>query len=417
MTANQLKLTRAAVDALRYSGRQQTYWDTELKGFGVSVNASCKTYLLQRSVGSRAQGSRRTVKITIGRHGVFMPDEARREARDLLSKFARGEDPRAAKRATAAKAITFRQAWEQYKQARSLGAQARVEYTRAVEKHLALWLDRPLCQINGAEVVQIYSEFSRPDRLGPSVAAKTLRIFRAIYNFAEVTNEDLPRNPADRLTKLRLWYRDRRRTGYIQPDQMAHWYRAVMQLPSDAGRDYMRLLLFTGMRRSEAASLRWEHVDFSRRIFMVPITKNGDPLVLPMSRFVCDLLKERQGKTADSDFVFPAESATGFLQEPKKWVAAVSQASGVKVTLHDLRRTFATVAETLNVGQRTIQRLLNHRPGREALTSYVVFGVEQLREPVEKIAAFIERTIEGPTVLALSEYRRLEFSKAAELKG
>lgn len=167
----------------------------------------------------------------------------------------------------------------------------------------------------------------------------------------------------------------------------------------------MQLLLFTGMRRSEAASLRWENIDFARRIFMVPVTKNGDPLLMPMSRFVFNLLKARREKTPDSEFVFPAESEKGFLREPKKWVAAVSQQSGVQVTLHDLRRTFATVAETLNVGQRTIQRLLNHRPGREALTSYVVFGVEQLREPVEKIAQFIEKAIAQPSVLSLIDYR------------
>jgi len=250
-----------------------------------------------------------------------------------------------------------------------------------------------LCQITGSDVVQLYTDMGRPTRLGLSVAAKTMRIFRAIYNFAEVANEELPRNPAYRLTKLRLWHRGRTRTDYIQPDQMPNWYDAVMNLPTDTGRDYMRLVLFTGMRRSEAASLLWENIDFGRRIFMVPITKNGDPLVMPMSRFVFDLLRERRSRIQNSDFVFPAESAKGFLQEPKKWVAQVALESGVAVTLHDLRRTFATIAETLNVGQRTIQRLLNHRPGREALTSYIVFGVEQLREPVEKIGMFLERAL------------------------
>jgi integrase len=226
-----------------------------------------------------------------------------------------------------------------------------------------------------------------------------MRIFRAIYNFAEISNEDLPRNPANRLTKLRLWHRDRRRTTYITPDRIADWYSAVMQLPTDTGRDYMRLVLFTGMRRSEAAGLLWENVDFGRKLFTVPMTKNGDPLVMPMSRFVYELLKARKEKVSGSQFVFPAESSKGFLQEPKKWVATVAAQSGVAVTLHDLRRTFATIAETLNVGQRTIQRLLNHRPGREALSHYVVFGVEQLRDPVERISQFIERAATSQSVV------------------
>jgi integrase len=169
----------------------------------------------------------------------------------------------------------------------------------------------------------------------------------------------------------------------------------------------MRLILFTGMRRSEAAGLKWANIDFTRRIFMVPVTKNGDPLVMPMSTFVFRLLKEREAHRPKSEFVFPAESTKGFLQEPKKWVAEVSRNSGVAVTLHDLRRTFATVAETLNVGQRTIQRLLNHRHGREALTSYVVFGVEQLRDPVEKIGEFLERAALNTSSIHELSKRRL----------
>lgn len=391
MADRKIKITRAAIDALKMTGKQETFWDTELRGFGICVNANCKTYLVQRTIGSRVAGSRRTVKVTIGRHGVFAPDEARREAREILAAFARGEDPRATKRALAAKSITLSEAWAQYRVARRLGRQAEKDYSRAVEKHLAKWLDRPLSQITGNEVVQLYSEFCLAGRLGPSAAAKTMRIFRAIYNFAEIANEDLPQNPANRLTKLRLWHRDRRRTGYIPPDRIAAWYAAVMNLPSDAARDYMRLVLFTGMRRSEAAGLLWENVDFARRVFIVPVTKNGDPLVMPMSKFVCDLLKHRRILVSKSKYVFPADSQKGFLQEPKKWVAAVAEETGLAITLHDLRRTFATAAETLNVGQRTIQRLLNHRPGREALSNYIVFGVEQLRDPVERIASYFTR--------------------------
>jgi integrase len=395
MPANRIKLTRSFVDTLQPEGRQTIFWDTELRGFGVCVNTSCKTYLVQRTIGSRVNGNRRTAKVVIGRHGVILPDEARRRARELLAQFARGEDPRVARRAAAAKSITLRQAWEQYKLARPLGAQAVRDYGRAVEKHLSRWLDRPISQITGTEVVQLYSEISDPNRLGPSVAAKTMRIFRAIYNFAEIANEDLPPNPAGRLTKLRMWHRDRRRTGYIQPAQLAAWHNAAMQLPSQAARDYLRLVLFTGMRRSEAAGLKWENIDFSRKILMVPITKNGDPLVLPMSSYVHDLLHARRQTVGDSEYVFPAESARGFLQEPKKWVAEVARKSGVHVTLHDLRRTFATIAESLNIGQRTIQRLLNHRPGREALTNYVVLGVEQLRDPMERVSSFIQRAAHG----------------------
>ena len=141
------------------------------------------------------------------------------------------------------------------------------------------------------------------------------------------------------------------------------------------------------MRRSEAARLRWEHIDLGARTLTVPETKNGDPLVLPLSDFVFQLLRERRGHIQASPWVFPADSRTGHLQEPKKWASAVSRSSGVQFTLHDLRRTFITVAEGLDFSAYALKRLLNHREGgRDVTAGYVVLDVERLRKPMERIS-------------------------------
>jgi hypothetical protein len=75
------------------------------------------------------------------------------------------------------------------------------------------------------------------------------------------------------------------------------------------GRDYLLLLLFSGLRRREAASLRWEDVDLTARIIRVPAvsTKAGRKLDLPMTDFVHDLLVARRalGKTK---FIFESRA-------------------------------------------------------------------------------------------------------------
>jgi integrase len=75
--------------------------------------------------------------------------------------------------------------------------------------------------------------------------------------------------------------------------------------------DYLPLLLFTGMRRGEAAALRWEDVDFSLRVIRLPAkrTKAGRKLDLSMTDIVRDLLVARQSIGRDaSGFAFPANS-------------------------------------------------------------------------------------------------------------
>ena len=288
-----IKITKAVVDQLELTaGRQVYYWDAELPGFGLYVGATAKSYFAQRTMGGRGR-NRKTVRITIGKHGIFTPEEARREARDLLNRMARGEDPRETRRLEEDQSITLREAWEQFSAMRTtLAKSTRNDYKRTLTRDLAHWLDRPLASISGSELVQEYTR-QTADR-SPSTAARNMRTFRSIYNFAMALHEHLPQNPADRLKKLRLWYRDPRRRTYIRPDQLPYWYAAVMRLENDHARDYLRLLLFTGMRRSEGLSLRWEHVDFSGLTLTVPRTKNGDPLILPLSTFLYELLHERR---------------------------------------------------------------------------------------------------------------------------
>src|SRR5262245_51299659 len=175
-----IKITNSVVDRipLVQSG-QILYWDADLSGFGLCVGATAKSYIVQRTMGGRGL-SRRTVRITIGKHGVFTPEEARREARDLLNRIARGEDPRETKRVDAARALTLRQAWQQFAATRRLRPKAQGDYRRTVERDLQIWLDRPLASITGSELVEDYVRQS--ERLGRSMAARNMRTFRAIYN-------------------------------------------------------------------------------------------------------------------------------------------------------------------------------------------------------------------------------------------
>jgi integrase len=383
-----VKITKATVDRLPFAtGGQLYYWDTDLPGFGLCVGLTAKSYVVQRTVGRRGT-NRKTLKLTIGKHGVFTAEEARKEARDLLNRMARGEDPRKSKHLAAAEVLTLQQAWDQFCKASRITERSKSDYKRSIERDFAAWLNRALAGISGGEVVEEYAR--QGERLGKSLAARNMRIFRAIYNFAMALHEQLPPNPTDRLKKLRLWYRDPRRRTYIRPDQLPAWYSGVMRMQNNHARDYLRLLLFTGMRRSEGLTLRWENVDFGSKTLTVPRTKNGDPLILPLSKFVFDLLHDRRQRYPDDEWVFPGDGPSGRIEHPKKWVYRARELSSVDFTLHDLRRTFVTVAESLDLSAYTLKRLLNHRDNeRDVTAGYIVLDVERLRTPMEKIGGHL----------------------------
>jgi integrase len=145
--------------------------------------------------------------------------------------------------------------------------------------------------------------------------------------------------------------------------------------------------LFTGLRREEAARLRWDDIDFAGKIIRLPATatKAKRKLDLPMVDFVFDILVQRRsiGKT---EFVFPADSQAGYIAEPKHPLELVREATGINVSAHDLRRTFASIAESTDISPFALKGLLNHALPGDVTSGYVIMSIDRLREPAQKVA-------------------------------
>ncbi len=80
--------------------------------------------------------------------------------------------------------------------------------------------------------------------------------------------------------------------------------------------------------------------------------------------------------------MFPAESKIGHLVEPSKAMLRVAKLSSINFTVHDLRRTFITTAESLDIPVYALKRLLNHKMANDVTAGYIVIDVERLRKPM-----------------------------------
>jgi len=99
-------------------------------------------------------------------------------------------------------------------------------------------------------------------------------------------------------------------------------------------------------------------------------------------------LKKRHA-VKESPYVFPSDSERGYLVEPRTAVKRVSELSGVTFTLHDLRRTFITIAESLDISAYALKRLLNHKDLNDVTAGYNDTNVERLRDPMQRITDYI----------------------------
>lgn len=386
-----LKLTKTVVEKLPTPEKGQVlYHDLELKGFGLCVGQQSKTYFVQRAVNGR------TVRTTIGRHGVFTTELARNEARTIIAEMVKGANPNKQKQEERIRGLRLSEVIDSYIKVKKVKLSSITidGYREIADRYLSDWLSKPLKDITREMVADKHEKLGTAN--GESTANGTMRFFRAIYNYAKVLDDKLPENPVLYLSRTKTWYKDKRRQSIIKPHQLAGWYKAVAELDNPIISDYLLLLLFTGMRKTEGMSLKWADVDFDDKSFTLRETKNGEDLVLPMSSFILKLL-ERCNKARDKDdiYVFPGKGKEKHLEEPKRAMKQVTTISSVSFILHDLRRTFVTIAESLDISAYALKYLLNHKNGGDVTGGYIIMTPERMRKPMQKITDYILEKVQA----------------------
>ena len=382
-----LKLTKKIVEELPFEIKgQKVYWDTDLPAFGLIVGKTSKTYVVQRNV----RGTNK--RVTIGKHTLWVPDSARKKAKELLLKMSEGIDPTEEKRLSKIKGITVLEVFNKFssERASNLSPKTLRNYQDFLKNHLADWVHKPLREITTDMVIKKHQDIT--SNAGKYAANHALKFIQTLYNYAMADDEQLI-NPVKILGRKKLWHPKTRRDTLIADKDLAAWYLAVGRLSNHSIRDSLRLLLFTGLRKTEAFTMQWSNVDFDKRTFLIPHTKNKKPLKLPMSEYVYNLLKERRKNDPDGIWVFPGEGQEGHITEIKKACANIHKDCGVQFMPHDLRRTFITIAETIAPSQYSLKRLLNHTVSGDVTAGYVNPSVETLRKVVEQVSKKIEKLI------------------------
>ncbi|WP_394693240.1 tyrosine-type recombinase/integrase [Hyphobacterium sp.] len=377
----QIKLTRRNIDRIELPlDGQLIYRDTELPGFGLRVGKKSRSFFVERQIG------RKTMRRTIGNFPIVTPELAREEALVVLRRLNAGDDPLEEKRKERTETITLDEAAEAFFEGRTQLKPFTVDtYRRSIDLHLSDWRNLPMREITRQMVMERHQRITR--QVSGVSANNVMRHLRSIYNYTAAAHDGLGANPCQVLTQARAWAREQRRQSVIPAKHLPAWWRAVW-MEDDQPRDFMLVAIFTGMRSSEIKRLRWEDVDPVAETLTVPQTKNGDPLVLPLSTQLARLFKDRRARVQRSPWVFPGKgpNKTGHIKEVKSIVRRVRNASGVHYSMHDLRRTFITIAEGLDIPAFALKRLLNHRIDTDVTGGYIVMDAERLREPAQRVA-------------------------------
>lgn len=379
------------------TGKDVLLRDTVTQGLGCKVTPkNTKSFFAEAKVNGRSR------RKTFARFPATSVSEARKEAKKILGEYASDKDTVGELKAVKAADKTLKELFADYLDDRPKLKKGTVDdYNRVMNKELESWKDRNITEITKDMVKRKHKELSKNS---PSRADNAMRVLRALYNYAIAEYELadgtplVTINPTIKITATRTWNRTERRTSYIANDQLEAWFKAVNELESERGpvkvdsiRDYFVFCLLTGFRAAEAAGLKWEQVNFKSRTFRATDTKNSRDQLLPMSDYLEEMLKRRH-EEVDSPYVFDRSNGDPLGRDQRKWCAKITEASGVEFIQHDLRRTFITIAESLDIPYYALKRLVNHKADKTDVTEgYIQLDAERLRKPMQLITDHILR--------------------------
>jgi integrase len=390
-----MKITKTAVDKLVIpptvqvgKTAQKRYYDDTIKGFGVRVTSGgTKAFFFEKLI------KKKLCRITLGRYPELTVEMAKKEAQKLLGQIAMGLDPVAQKQTAKMREVSLNDVFNDYLQVRkSLKPSTLTNYKQILTRAFPNWLNKPLISITKDKIAKQHQQLGGTH--GEAYANLAMRVLRALFNFAAGQYEDaegkslVPENPVRRLSQTRAWYRVERRQTLIKSHELEPWYQALEGIQNKTLRDYLILILFTGLRRQEAATLKWEQLDLNAKTLIILDTKNRDQHTLPLSDFLYELLRLRKSSQTNN-YVFAGTGAAGHIIEPRKQMAKVTELTGIQFTVHDLRRTFITIAESLDIPAYALKRLLNHRMANDVTAGYIIADVERLRKPMQLITDYI----------------------------
>jgi integrase len=374
--------------------RQVLYWDDAsrkggLRGFGLLCSVNTKGEITRGFVAQRSGGKRHS----LGRFPDMSVKKARQAAREKLAEKNHHFD---------GTPVTLREAMEDYRVGmlnRKLSKRSITALETHIIGYLADWLERSLRDISANEVRHRHIKIGKLN--GPYQANSVFRYFRAVFNDAQATHEELQDRPNPCVSLRRRWFKEQQREETVE--DLADWHDKVMALPNPTRRAFNLFVLYTGLRSEDARTMRWRDVDWEARTLYRPTPKGGEDraFTIPLSHRALAILRYARLASRKmyprSPWIFPADSKTGHIAEAKQQ----RQVKGKKVRHlpgpHVLRHTYVTVALSLGFPEHEVGILVNHRLPKGSMTQrYVgkhVILMTRLREVQEAVSAALTEAI------------------------
>ncbi|MBU6407888.1 MAG: tyrosine-type recombinase/integrase [Alphaproteobacteria bacterium] len=408
-----VRLSKRMIDAaVPADGGELWIWDAEVKGLFLRVYATGrKSFAIKYRT---PQGRQRLH--TIGPVGSPWTIElARKEALDVLVELTKGHDPQE-RRAAERGAMMVGTLIDAYLSEGPIDKPNKRGSTWVIDRSNLDRHVRPLLGQKRADAITAKdcADLQRAIAMGRTradvktrsrgraivtggkgTAVRTMITLAAMFNWA-VKRGFLAENPARNVTRLKLDRQER----FLSSAEFEVLFSAIEACEQESSihashAAIIRLLAYTGCRKSEILGLRWSEVDADRGAINLPSvrSKTGAKRIPISSRALAII----QAQPQVSDHVFPALRDGASLHTiglPKSWNKVRQRAGLGEFRLHDLRHSFASLAVGAGESLYVVQRALGHSKA-STTERYAHLRDDPVRSMVERVGGMIDKAAAG----------------------
>ena len=165
----------------------------------------------------------------------------------------------------------------------------------------------------------------------------------------------------------------------------------------------LHIILLTLSRKSELLLARWNHVNFESGEWLIPAenAKTAKPHIVYLSVQVTEMFRELKALAGSSDLVMPGRSS---LARPFAANALNKALEGLTfdmdpLTIHDLRRTGATLLTEHGFNRDVIEKALSHEAGGIRAVYIVAEYAEQRKKMLQWWGDYVDSIVNESKVI------------------
>ena len=294
---------------------------------------------------------------------------------------------------------------------------------RDARRYFEVWIlphlgSKKIAEVTFADCELIHRKASERT---PTTANRIIATLRRCLNLA-VRWGWIDRNPA-RGVELNC---ENQRDRFLNADELDRLLNALDRHPQQDSADAIKLMLFTGCRRSEALSAKWEQFDENLKVWTKPAsgTKQRRRHRVPISKSVAALLRVRKSRLegVDTPYVFPSRTGTALKEVRRTWARVLKEAEIEGFRLHDLRHTFASLAVSNGNSLPVIGASLGHTQTQTTARYAHLYdaplldAAEQVSDAITRRSGSAKRTQRSKAALLRSKPARVK-ARSASLKN